>query len=283
MSLKGKTLFITGGSRGIGLAIAVRAARDGANVAIAAKTAEPHPKLPGTIYSAAEEIDKAGGKGLPILCDLREESQLVAAVKKTAETFGGIDILINNASAISLTGTLQTDMKRYDLMNGINARGTYMAGKYCIPYLKKSSNPHILTLSPPLDMRAKWFAPHVAYSMAKYGMSLCTLAWAEEFRKEGIAANALWPRTLIATAAVNMIGGKELLDKSRTPEIMADAAHVILTQPAREFTGNFCIDDVVLSQKAGVRDFSKYAVVSGTKDRDMLPDFFVPDNTPPVG
>ena len=283
MSLKGKTLFITGGSRGIGLAIAVRAARDGANVAIAAKTTEPHPKLPGTIYSAAEEIDKAGGKGLPILCDLREESQLVAAVKKTAETFGGIDILINNASAISLTGTLQTDMKRYDLMNGINARGTYMAGKYCIPYLRKSANPHILTLSPPLDMRAKWFAPHVAYSMAKYGMSLCTLAWAEEFRKEGVAANALWPRTLIATAAVNMIGGKELLDKSRTPEIMADAAHAILTQPAREFTGNFCIDDVVLSQKAGVRDFSKYAVVPGTKDSDMLPDFFVPDNTPPVG
>jgi citronellol/citronellal dehydrogenase len=280
MSLKGKTLFITGGSRGIGLAIAVRAARDGANVAIAAKTTEPHPKLPGTIYTAAEEIDKAGGKGLPILCDLRDESQLVAAVKKTAETFGGIDILVNNASAISLTGTLQTDMKRYDLMNGINARGTYMAGKYCIPYLKKAANPHILTLSPPLDMRAKWFAPHVAYSMAKYGMSLCTLAWAEEFRKEGIAANALWPRTLIATAAVNMIGGKELLDKSRTPEIMADAAQVILTQPAREFTGNFCIDDVVLSQKAGVRDFSKYAVVPGTKDRDMLPDFFVPDDTP---
>ena len=205
MSLKNKTLFVTGGSRGIGLAIAVRAARDGANVAIAAKTAEPHPKLPGTIYSAVEEIEKAGGKGLPILCDIRDEAQVIAAVKATAEHFGGIDILVNNASAISLTGTLQTDMKRYDLMNGINARGTYLSGRVCIPHLQASAkagrNPHILTLSPPLDMRPKWFGPHVAYSMAKYGMSLCTLGWAEEFKRDGIAANSLWPRTLIATAA----------------------------------------------------------------------------------
>lgn len=280
MSLKNKTLFITGGSRGIGLAIAVRAAQDGANVAIAAKTAEPHPKLPGTIYTAAEDIERAGGKALPILCDIRDEQQLAAAVAKTAETFGGIDVLVNNASAISLTGTLQTDMKRYDLMNGINARGTYMSGKYCIPHLKKSANPHILTLSPPLDMRPKWFAPHVAYSMAKYGMSLCAMAWAEEFRKEGIASNALWPRTLIATAAIQMIGGQEMFKQARTPEIMADAAHAILTKPSREFTGQFCIDDVVLHQN-GVRDFSKYAVVPGTTD--FLPDFFVPDDTPQIG
>ena len=284
MNLKGKTLFITGGSRGIGLAIAVRAAHDGASVAIAAKTAEPHPKLPGTIYTAAGEIEEAGGKALPIVCDLRDEGQLAEAVENTVETFGGIDVLINNASAISLTGTLATDMKRYDLMNGINARGTYMAGRHCIPYLQQSAaagrNPHILSLSPPLDMRAKWFAPHVAYSMAKYGMSLCTLAWAEEFREDGIAANSLWPRTLIATAAVNMIGGKSLLDRSRRPEIMADAAHVILTQPSREFTGRFCIDDVVLHEKTGMRDFSQYASAPGTRDADMVPDFFVPEDTP---
>ncbi|MGA8261007.1 MAG: NAD(P)-dependent oxidoreductase [Arenicellales bacterium] len=284
MNLKGKTLFITGGSRGIGLAIAVRAARDGANVAIAAKTAEPHPKLPGTIYTAAGEIEEAGGKALPVVCDLRDEGRLADAVNRTVETFGGIDVLINNASAISLTGTLATDMKRYDLMNSINARGTYMAGRHCIPHLQKSAadgrDPHILTLSPPLDMRSKWFAPHVAYSMAKYGMSLCTLAWAEEFREDGIAANSLWPRTLIATAAVNMIGGKDLLARSRSPEIMADAAHVILTQPSREFTGRFCIDDVVLHEKTGMRDFSQYASVPGTRDADMVPDFFVPEDTP---
>ena len=281
MSLKGKTLFITGGSRGIGLAIAVRAARDGANVAIAAKTAEPHAKLPGTIYTAAEEIEKAGGKALPILCDLRDEQQLAAAVQKTAEMFGGIDILVNNASAISLSGTLQTDMKRYDLMNGINARGTYMAGRYCIPHLKKSANPHILTLSPPLDMSPKWFAPHVAYSMAKYGMSLCTLGWAEEFRRDGIAANSLWPRTTIATAAVAMIGGDPIIKRSRTPEIMADAAHAILCKPSREFTGKFCIDDLVLHE-AGVRDFSKYVAVPGTKENELAPDFFLPDDTPKI-
>ncbi|MGH8506529.1 MAG: SDR family oxidoreductase [Stenotrophobium sp.] len=279
MSLKGKTLFITGGSRGIGLAIAVRAAQDGANIAIAAKTAEPNPKLPGTIFSAVAEIEKAGGKGLPIVCDIRDEQQLAAAVKQTADTFGGIDILVNNASAINLTGTLQTDMKRYDLMNGINARGTFMSGKYCIPYLKKSANPHILTLSPPLDMSAKWFAPHVAYSMAKYGMSLCTLAWAEEFRKDGIAANALWPRTLIATAAIKMIGGDDMANNARTPAIMGDAAHAILCRNSREFTGNFCIDDLVLHSE-GVRDFSRYAVVPG--NTKFFPDFFVPDDTPAI-
>ncbi len=279
MSLKGKTLFITGGSRGIGLAIALRAAQDGANVVIAAKTAEPHAKLPGTIYSSAEEIEKAGGKALPILCDIRDEQQVNAAVQKTVDTFGGIDILINNASAISLTGTLQTDMKKYDLMNGINARGTYMVGRACIPHLKKAANPHILTLSPPLDMSAKWFAPNLAYSIAKYGMSLCTLAWAQEFRKDGIAANALWPRTGIATAAIQMIGGDALMKQSRKPEIMADAAHVILTKSSREYTGNFAIDDLVLYE-AGMRDFSHYAAVPGTTK--FMPDFFVPDDTPQI-
>ena len=282
MSLKGKTLFITGASRGIGLAIALRAARDGANIAIAAKTSDPHPKLPGTIHTAAEEIRKAGGQALPIVCDIRMEEQVVAAVEQTVKAFGGIDVCVNNASAISLTGTLATDMKRYDLMNGINARGTYLTGRTCIPHLKKSANPHILTLSPPLDVRAKWFAPHVAYSMAKYGMSLCTLGWAEEFRKDGIAANSLWPRTTIATAAVRMIGGDPILKKSRTPEIMADAAHVILTKKSREFTGNFCIDDLVL-HAAGVRDFSKYVAVPGTPEKDLAPDFFLPDDLPQLG
>lgn len=276
MSLKSKTLFISGGSRGIGLAIAERAARDGAQVVIAAKTGEPHAKLPGTIYSAAEAIEKAGGRALPILCDIRDEEQVKAAVARTIETFGGIDVLVNNASAISLTGTLHTDMKRYDLMNGINARGTYMLGKYCIPHLKKAQNPHILTLSPPLDMRPRWFAPHVAYSMAKYGMSLCTLGWAQEFAKDGIAANSLWPRTTIATAAVAMVGGDAVLKKSRTPEIMADAAHMILTRPSRSFTGHFCIDDVLL-RETGVTDFSKYAAVPGTPDAELAPDFFLPD------
>jgi len=278
-TLKGKTLFVSGGSRGIGLAIALRAARDGANVTIAAKTAEPHPKLPGTIHTAVAEIAAAGGKGLAIQCDISDEQQVAAAIDKTVATFGGLDVLVNNASAISLTGTLQTDMKRYDLMNGINARGTFLCGKYAIPHLQKSENAHILTLSPPLDMRTQWFAPHVAYSMAKYGMSLCTLAWAEEFRGDGIAANSLWPRTIIATAAINMIGGDAMMRLGRTPEIMADAAYVILTKSAREFTGNFCIDDVVLHE-AGVRDFSKYAVVPGTKN--LQPDFFVPENLPKV-
>ena len=285
-TLAGKTLFITGGSRGIGLAIALRAARDGANVVIAAKTAEAHPKLPGTIYTSVEAIEKAGGKGLPIQCDIREEQQVSAALKQAADHFGGIDILVNNASAIQLTGTEATDMKRYDLMNGINARGTFMTGKYAIPYLKASAkagrNPHILSLSPPLDLSPKWFAPHVAYTMAKYGMSLCTLAWAEEFRKDGIAANALWPRTLIATAAVNMLGGDPMMSKSRTPEIMADAAYTILCKPSREFTGQFCIDDLVLYD-AGERDFSKYLAVPGTPESALLPDFFVPDDARQLG
>jgi citronellol/citronellal dehydrogenase len=285
MSLKGKTLFITGASRGIGLAIALRAARDGANVAIAAKTGEPHPKLPGTVFESAEQIERAGGQALPLVCDIRYEEQVAEAVKATVAKFGGIDICVNNASAIQLTGTLDTDMKRYDLMNGINARGTFLTGRMCIPHLKKAAaihgGAHILTLSPPLDMKAKWFAPHVAYSMAKYGMSLCTLAWAEEFRKDGIAANSLWPRTTIATAAVRMLGGDPFLQKSRTPEIMADAAHVILTRPSRQFTGQFCIDDLVL-EEAGVRDFSKYVAVPGTQEKDLLPDFFLPDDTPPL-
>ena len=280
-SLKGKTLFITGASRGIGLAIARRAAADGASVAIAAKTETPHPKLPGTIHSAAREIEAAGGKALAIACDIRDEAQVARAVAQAAERFGGIDICVNNASAIQLSGTLETDMKRYDLMNQVNARGTFLVGRSCIPYLKQAAKPHLLTLSPPLDMKAKWFAPHVAYSMAKFGMSLCTLAWAEEFRKDGIAANSLWPRTTIATAAVGMLGGELLLRRSRSAEIMADAAHAILTRPSREFSGNFCIDDAVLWD-AGVRDFSKYAAVPGAKDAGLQIDFFVPDDAPRV-
>lgn len=281
--LAGKTLFITGGSRGIGLAIAVRAARDGANVVIAAKTSEPNPKLAGTIHTAVAEIDKAGGKGLGVQCDIREEAQVQAAVQLAVETFGGIDILINNASAIQLTGTLATDMKRYDLMNGVNARGTYLTGRACLPHLQASAkagrNPHILTLSPPLDLQPKWFGPNVAYAIAKYGMSLCTLGWAAEFKRDGIAANALWPRTTIATAAVHMLGGDSMMKQSRTPEIMADAAHAILCKPAREFSGQFCIDDLVLHAD-GMRDFSHYAAVPGTQK--FLPDFFVPDGLPVV-
>ena len=274
MTLKGKTLFISGGSRGIGLAIALRAARDGANVTIAAKTDKPHPKLPGTVHTSAREIVDAGGRALPIVCDIREEDQVADAVRQTVAEFGGIDICVNNASAIQLTGTLATDMKRYDLMNGINTRGTYMVGRHCIPHLKQAKNPHILTLSPPLDMQAKWFAPHVAYTLAKFGMSCCTLGWSEEFRKDGIAANSLWPRTTIATAAVRMLGGDQFMQKSRTAEIMADAAHVILTKPSREFTGQFCVDEDVL-RADGVKDFSGYAAVAGTPDKDMLPDFFL--------
>jgi citronellol/citronellal dehydrogenase len=271
-TLKGKTLFITGASRGIGLAIAKRAARDGANIAIAAKTTEPHPKLPGTIYTAAKEIEEAGGKALPCVVDIRDESQVIAAVQKTVETFGGIDILINNASAISLSPTTMTDMKRYDLMHGVNTRGTFVCSKACIPYLKKSSNPHILMNSPPLNMEERWFAPHVAYTMAKFGMSLCVLGMAGELRGDGIAVNAIWPRTVIATAAVqNLLGGDSTVRGSRTPEIMADAAYAIITKPSREFTGNFCIDDEVL-KKEGVTDLSKYASVPGA---DLIPDFFV--------
>ena len=277
-NLTNKTLFISGASRGIGLAIAKRAAQDGANIILAAKTAEPHPKLPGTIYTAAEEIEEAGGKAFPVLCDVRYEEQLETAVKNGADHFGGIDICVNNASAIQLTNTLQTDMKRYDLMNQINARGTFLTSKKCIPYLLKSENPHILNLSPPLDMNSKWFSNHVAYSIAKFGMSLCVLGMAEEFKEKGIAVNALWPRTAIATAAVkNVLGGDELVKVSRTPEIMADAAYIILTKDSKEFTGNFCIDDNLLADN-GVTDFSKYAEVPFSQ---LAPDFFVPDNIPP--
>lgn len=272
MSLAGKTLFITGASRGIGLAIACRAARDGANVAIAAKTAEPHPRLPGTIHTAAREIEAAGGKALPLVCDIRDEAQVQAAVAATVEAFGGIDICVNNASAISLTPTLKTDMKRFDLMHQINLRGTFLVSKSCLPHLLEADNPHVLNLAPPLNFEAKWFAPHVAYSMAKYGMSLCVLGMAEEYRAEGVAFNALWPRTAIATAAIrNVIGGDELIRRSRKPEIIADAAWFILTRPAREFTGNFCVDDEVL-EAAGITDLTGYAV---DPDVDLAPDFFV--------
>jgi citronellol/citronellal dehydrogenase len=274
-TLAGKTLFITGASRGIGLAIGLRAARDGANVAIAAKTAEPHPKLEGTIHTAAEAIEKAGGKALPLVCDIRFEEQVQAAVEKTAETFGGIDICVNNASAISPTKILDTEMKRFDLMHQINTRGTFLVSKTCIPHLAKAKNPHILMLSPPLDMNAKWFAGHVAYSLAKFGMSLCVLGMAEELKPEGIAVNALWPRTTIATAAVNnLLGGEALMLASRKPEILADAAHMIFSKPSREFTGNFLIDDTFLAEN-GVTDFDSYRV---DPSRDLAPDFFVPDD-----
>lgn len=270
--LQGKTLFITGASRGIGLAIALKAAADGANIVIAAKTTDPHPKLPGTIYSAAEEIEKAGGKALPCVVDIREEAQIQSAVQKAVETFGGIDILINNASAISLTGTLETPMKRYDLMHQINTRGTYACSQACLPYLKKAANPHILNMSPPLNMETRWFAPHVAYTMAKFGMSMCVLGMAGEFAKDGIAINALWPRTAIATAAVrNLLGGDEAVQACRKPEILADAAYIILNKPSREFTGQFCIDDDVLIS-AGITDLEQYAVTPGIP---LQPDFFV--------
>jgi len=273
-NLKNKTLFVSGASRGIGLAIAKRAAKDGANIILAAKTAEPHPKLPGTIYTAAEEIEEVGGKALPVVCDIRDEENVRNAVNKGLDHFGAIDICINNASAIQLTGTLQTDMKRYDLMNQINARGTFLVSKVCLPHLIKSDNPHILNLSPPLDMDPKWFGPHVAYTMAKFGMSLCVLGMAEEFKEEGVAVNALWPRTAVATAAIkNALGGDSIMNISRSPEIMADAAHVILTKSSREFTGNFCIDDNLLADN-GVTDFSQYAEVPFA---ELAPDFFVPD------
>lgn len=271
-TLKGKTLFISGASRGIGKAIALRAAQDGANVVIAAKTAEPHPKLPGTIFSAAEEIEAAGGKALPVIVDVRDEAQIQAAVAQAVERFGGIDILVNNASAISLTGTLQTPMKRFDLMHQINTRGTFACSQACLPYLLKAENPHILNLSPPLNMEERWFAPHVAYTMAKFGMSMCVLGMAGEFRDEGVAVNALWPRTVIATAAVqNLLGGDETIRASRKPEIMADAAHVILTRKSRECTGNFFIDDEVLTS-AGVTDLSGYSMTPG---EELLPDYFI--------
>ena len=270
-SLAGKTLLVTGGSRGIGLAIAKKAAADGANVIIAAKTDQPHPKLPGTIHTAAEEIEQAGGKALPLVCDIRDDDAVAAVVEQGAETFGGIDIVVNNASAIALLDTNTVTMKQFDLMHQVNARGTFVVSKTCLPWLRKSDNPHILVLAPPLNMVEKWFAPHVAYSMAKYGMSMCVLGMAGEFRDDGIAVNALWPRTTIATAAVNMLGGDELMQHSRKPEIMADAAYAILTRPSREFTGNFCIDDAVLEDE-GVTDLSRYAV---NPDVPLAPDFFV--------
>ncbi len=281
MSLQGKTLFITGASRGIGLAIGLRAARDGANVAIAAKTTEPHPKLPGTIYSAAEEIERAGGKALPLVVDVRDEAMVKEAIDATAARFGGLDIVVNNASAISLTPAASTDMKRYDLMQQINTRGTFVVSKWAIPHLQKAANPHILMISPPLDMKEKWFAPHTAYTIAKFGMSLVVLGLAGELRNKGIAVNALWPRTVIATAAVNnLLGGEALMRAARKPEIMADAAYAVFAKPAREFTGNFLIDDTFLSEN-GVTDFEPYRVDPTQK---LVQDFFVPAaSAPPKG
>lgn len=272
-SLRGKTLFITGGSRGIGHAIALRAAQDGANVAIAAKTTTPHPKLPGTIYSAAEDIERAGGKALPLMVDVRDEAQIADAIAKTVATFGGLDIVVNNASAISLTSTTATPMKRFDLMFGVNVRATFATSQAAIPHLLKAQNPHILNMAPPLSMNPKWFQHHVAYTMSKYGMSMCVLGMAGELADEGIAVNALWPRTTIATAAVEFAISAELIETSRKPEIMADAAHAILTRPARETTGNFFMDEDLL-RSMGVTDFDKYAVKPGAT---LTPDFFLPD------
>jgi citronellol/citronellal dehydrogenase len=286
--LHGKTLFITGASRGIGLAIGLRAARDGANVVVAAKTDAPHPKLPGTIHSAAEEIDKAGGKGLPILTDVRSEESVAEAMAKTVETFGGIDIVVNNASAIQITASQQTDMKRFDLMNQVNSRGTFLVTKLAVPHLiasaKAGRNPHVLMLSPPLDMKEKWFAAHTAYSMAKYGMSLVVLGMAGELRRHGIGVNALWPRTTIATSAIrNILGGDELMDMSRSPDILADAAHAIFVKDAKSFTGRFLIDDTFLVGECGVPVEALDAYRMNPK-KPLAPDFFVPDDiAPPAG
>jgi len=273
MSLQGKTLFITGASRGIGEAIAVRCARDGANIVIAAKTDQPHPKLPGTIHTAAEAVEKAGGKALPLVCDIRDEANVEAAVKKAADHFGGIDAVINNASAIFPMSTKDTPVKRWDLMHQVNARGTFLVTQKCLPWLEKSENPHILALSPPLDMRAKWFAPHVAYTSAKFGMSLCILGWGGEFKGK-IAANAIWPRTAIATAAIaNVLAGEEAFKNCRTPEILAETAYRVLCKPAADFTGNFLIDDSFLVSE-GVTDLDQFSVQPG---EELLPDFFVPE------
>jgi citronellol/citronellal dehydrogenase len=277
MSLNDRTLFMTGGSRGIGLAIALRAARDGANVALLAKTAEPNPKLPGTIYTAAEEIEAAGGKALPIVGDVRDEASVADAVAQAAERFGGIDICLNNASAINLKTIEETEAKRYDLMQTINARGTFLTIKHCIPHLKRGTNPHILTLSPPLDLDPRWLGAHAPYTLSKYGMSLLTLGAAAELREAGVAANGLWPRSVIATAAVqNLLGGDEVMAKSRTPEILADAAYAIFSQPSRECTGNLFIDDEVLATLAEppVTDLGRYHA-SGEGGGELLPDFFV--------
>ncbi|RUO97717.1 NAD(P)-dependent oxidoreductase [Hyphomicrobium sp.] len=281
-ALKGKTLFITGGSRGIGLAIAKRAASDGANIAVAAKTVDPNPKLEGTIHSAAKEIEAAGGTALALECDIRNEEDVQRAVARTVERFGGIDICVNNASALSLTPIEKTELKRFDLMFGVNTRGTFLTSKTCLPHLKRSENPHILVLSPPLDMHPKWFSGHVAYSIAKYGMSLCVLGLADELKPDGIAVNALWPRTTIATAAVkNILGGDKLMRMSRTPGIVADAAHLIFQQPAKSFTGHFLIDDSFLYETGGVNDFESYRV---DPSMPLAPDFFVPaESKPPPG
>lgn len=271
--LAGRTAFITGASRGIGKAIALKLAKDGANIVIAAKTAQPHPTLPGTIYTAAKEVEAAGGKCLPCVVDIRNEEQIQSAIESAVKQFGGLDILVNNASAISLTSTLDTTMKRYDLMHGINARGTYVTSKLCIPYLKQGKNPHILNISPPLNMKPIWFKNHVAYTMAKYGMSMCVLGMSEELKPDHIAVNAIWPKTAIATAAMEFLGGQGAMKQCRTDEIMADAAYLILTKDSRNFTGNFCIDEQLL-REAGVENFDKYAVEPG---HPLLPDFFLDD------
>lgn len=278
MSLAGKTLFITGASRGIGLGIALRAARDGANIVVAAKTTEPHPKLEGTIHTAAEEIEAAGGRALPISTDIRDEAAVRAAVEAATERFGGIDIVVNNASAISLTDTPHTDMKRFDLMHAINTRGTFLVTKAALPFLEKASNPHVLMLAPPLDFQEHWFAPHVAYSLAKYGMSLCVLGFAGEFRARGIAVNALWPRTTIGTAAIrNIVGGDAMISASRKPDILADAAYLVFHKPSREFSGNFLLDDTFLVAE-GVTDLDRYRI---DPSQALQPDFFVPANSEP--
>jgi citronellol/citronellal dehydrogenase len=272
-SLASRTLFISGGSRGIGLAIALRAARDGANVALIAKTAEPHPKLEGTVFTAAEEIEQAGGSALPIVGDIRDEQQVFAAVEQAVQRFGGIDVCVNNASAINLAGTEALEMKRYDLMQDINTRGTFVVSKACVPHLKQAQNPHVLTLSPPLNMNPRWFQGHVGYTIAKYGMSMCTIGMAEEFRDEGIAFNALWPRTIIATAAVqNLLGGEEAMARSRRPELVADAAHAVVTRPSRECTGNLFLAEDVLAEE-GITDMAAYSY--GAEAAEPIPDLFV--------
>jgi citronellol/citronellal dehydrogenase len=277
-SLQGKTLFISGASRGIGLAIALRAARDGANVALIAKTAEPHPKLEGTVYTGAEQIEEAGGKALPIVGDIRDEASVASAVDQAVERFGGIDVCINNASAINLAGTEALEMKRFDLMQAINVRGTFVVGRACIPHLRKADNPHILTLSPPISLDPKWLGPHIGYTLAKYGMSLCGLGWAAELADDGVASNTLWPRTLIATAAVqNLLGGDEAMAKSRRPELYADAAYAVITRPSREATGNsYLCEDVLLEE--GVTDLGPYAYVEGAEPQV---DLFVDAINPP--
>jgi citronellol/citronellal dehydrogenase len=274
VTLSGRTIFITGASRGIGLAIGLRAAADGANVVVTGKTTEPHPKLPGTIFSAAEAIEQAGGQALPVAMDLREEPQVKAAVQAAVERFGGIDVLVNNASAIYLTGTLDTPIRRFDLMHQVNTRGTFLATQHCLPHLLRSANPHVLNISPPLNLNPRWFAPHVAYTMAKYGMSLCVLGMAEEFRAQGVAVNALWPRTAIDTAAISHIAGEETRQRrTRKAAIVADAAHAVLTRPSRECTGRFFIDDAVLAE-AGVTELSGY-LPAGAVESEMMPDFFL--------